>query len=83
MEEDRDLEELKKAIDADDKERAKIIATTLLKQRSKLGNPNHANPSWLIVAILAVAALSPVIVSLWEIWMRSHPKSKREVYVGV
>jgi hypothetical protein len=81
MEEDRDLEELVKAIQAGDRDRAIIIAKTLFKRRVGVSAGNNPDPpaniNWFGLLILAIIALSPVIVSLAEWWLKN--RKKREV----
>jgi len=80
MEEDRDLEELVKAIQAGDKDRAIIIAKTLFKRRMGNNPDPPANINWFGLLILGIIALSPVLVTLAEWWLKSKKKREVEVY---
>jgi hypothetical protein len=77
MEEDRDLEELVKAIEKGDKERAVLIAKTLFKRRMS-NNPDPVVINWFGLLILAIVILSPFLVTLAELWLKRKLSSKEE-----
>lgn len=80
MEEDRDLEELKKAIRSGDVERAERIAVTLFKRPSNpkvKGNPDSNIVPSIIAVVAGVAIFALSLVSMWM--EHSEKKKRREV----
>lgn len=65
------MEELRKAIRSGDKERAEGLAVTLLRERRMnpkgvFKNPDPIDPSWIIMAIIALGAVALAFLDWWS-----------------